>query len=171
MTYVARQEPRAFALLVERHHERFYAFCYRFFWNRQDAEDAVQDSFLNLWTKGVSWNAKKATKFTTWFFRILIHRCLDLRKKKRALLFEKAGQEDQVAAAAGGETQGDTGAQVAASLITLPENQQLAINLCFYEGLRNQEAAEVMGVGLKALQSLLMRGKESLRKRLGGGLA
>jgi RNA polymerase sigma-70 factor (ECF subfamily) len=48
----------------------------------------------------------------------------------------------------------------------LPERQRTALNLCFAEGLSNQEAAEVMGVKLKALQSLIMRAKTTLKERM-----
>ena len=48
----------------------------------------------------------------------------------------------------------------------LPERQQLALNLCFYEGISNQEAAEILGVNLKALQSLIMRAKMTLKERV-----
>jgi RNA polymerase sigma-70 factor (ECF subfamily) len=48
----------------------------------------------------------------------------------------------------------------------LPERQRAALNLCFDKELSNQEAAEVMGVNLKALQSLVMRAKATLKERL-----
>ena len=48
----------------------------------------------------------------------------------------------------------------------LPERQQMAINLCFYEGLSNQEAAQITGVNLKALQSLIMRAKTTLKLKI-----
>ncbi len=48
----------------------------------------------------------------------------------------------------------------------LPERQQIALNLCFYEGLSNQEAAEIIGIKLKALQSLIMRAKTTLKQKL-----
>jgi RNA polymerase sigma-70 factor (ECF subfamily) len=55
----------------------------------------------------------------------------------------------------------------------LPERQQLAVNLCFYEGLSNSEAAQIIGVKVKALQSLVMRAKTTLKHNvkqyLGGG--
>jgi RNA polymerase sigma-70 factor, ECF subfamily len=51
-------------------------------------------------------------------------------------------------------------------IAALPERQRTALNLCFDEGLSNQEAAEVMGVNLKALQSLIMRAKTTLKERL-----
>jgi RNA polymerase sigma-70 factor (ECF subfamily) len=48
----------------------------------------------------------------------------------------------------------------------LPERQQLALTLCFYEGLSNQEAAEIIGIKLKALQSLIMRAKTTMKEKL-----
>ena len=51
-------------------------------------------------------------------------------------------------------------------IAALPERQRVALNLCFDEGLSNQEAAEVMGVNLKALQSLIMRAKTTLKERM-----
>jgi RNA polymerase sigma-70 factor (ECF subfamily) len=41
----------------------------------------------------------------------------------------------------------------------------MALNLCFYEGLSNAEAADVMGIRLKSLQSLIMRGKATLKNQ------
>ena len=52
----------------------------------------------------------------------------------------------------------------------LPERQQLALTLCFYEGLSNKEAAEIIGIKLKALQSLIMRAKTTLKERVNNHL-
>jgi RNA polymerase sigma-70 factor (ECF subfamily) len=52
------------------------------------------------------------------------------------------------------------------SIHNLPERQQLAINLCFYEGLSNNEAAQIIGVNVKALQSLVMRAKTALKYKV-----
>jgi len=51
-------------------------------------------------------------------------------------------------------------------LLQLPERQQIALNLCFYEGVSNKEAAEIMGINLKTLQSLIMRAKTNLKEKL-----
>jgi len=51
-------------------------------------------------------------------------------------------------------------------IAALPERQRTAINLCYDEGLSNQDAADVMAINLKALQSLVMRAKTTLKERL-----
>ena len=52
------------------------------------------------------------------------------------------------------------------AIADLPERQRLALSLCFDQGLSNQEAADVMGLKLKALQSLIMRAKTTLKERM-----
>jgi RNA polymerase sigma-70 factor (ECF subfamily) len=49
----------------------------------------------------------------------------------------------------------------------LPPRQKTALVLCFYEERSNREAAEIMGVSLKALQSLLIRAKRTLKEQMG----
>ena len=51
-------------------------------------------------------------------------------------------------------------------ILELPERQQLALTLCFYEGVSNKEAADILGVHLKALQSLLIRAKSTLKDKM-----
>ena len=48
----------------------------------------------------------------------------------------------------------------------LPERQRDALNLCVYDGLSNKEAAQVLEISVKALESLLVRGKAALRDEL-----
>src|SRR5580765_3498833 len=76
---------QAFALLVERHTERFYRLAYRYVQSKEAAEDIVQDAFLKLWEDPGKWQPDKNTKFTTWFYRVVVNLCLDWQKRKRPL--------------------------------------------------------------------------------------
>jgi RNA polymerase sigma-70 factor (ECF subfamily) len=157
----------AFAEIVNRHSRRFYNISYRMIFNKDDAEDIVQDAFLRMWGKRFFWDESKDAKFTTWFYKVVVNLCLDHNRKKKpeplseghqlvdrqqgqeALLYEKQKQ-----------------VMLNRFIKDLPERQQLALNLCFYEGLSNYEAAEIIGVNLKALQSLLMRAKNTLKEKV-----
>ncbi len=157
----------AFGVLVERHTERFYRLAYRYLQDRATAEDIVQDAFLKLWENPDLWQAERETKFTTWFYRIVINLCLDWRKKKRPLeldpqmpLVDAAGTADEIMIRQEQET------MLEKEIASLPDRQRTALNLCFGEGLSNQEAAVIMGIKLKALQSLIMRAKTALRQRM-----
>ena len=48
----------------------------------------------------------------------------------------------------------------------LPERQRTALALCHYQGMRNDEAADVMGITVEAVESLLSRARRTLRDRL-----
>ncbi|TIM59851.1 MAG: sigma-70 family RNA polymerase sigma factor, partial [Mesorhizobium sp.] len=57
--------------------------------------------------------------------------------------------------------------QVRRALAELPERQREAIVLQYYQELSNSDAAEVMGISIEALESLLSRARRQLRSRLG----
>jgi RNA polymerase sigma-70 factor (ECF subfamily) len=60
------------------------------------------------------------------------------------------------------------GRRVARALAELPQRQREALVLQYYQERHNSEAAELMGIGIEALESLLVRARRSLRERLGG---
>lgn len=158
---------RAFAELVERHTERFYRLAYRYVQNKETAEDIVQDAFLRLWENPSSWRPDRSSKFTTWFYRIVVNLCLDWQKKKRPLpLNEAMPLVDERESADEMMIRIQEQKLLEKEIAALPDRQRTALNLCFDEGLTNQQAAEVMGLNLKALQSLIMRAKTTLRQRL-----
>lgn len=153
---------QAFAYLVQRHTSTFYRLAYRFMNSRDDAEDIVQDAFLALWEHPYRFKAEKNVRFTTWFYRVIVNRCLDAKRKPESLELhedsedETENQETQLIASR--EHQ-----QLEQAIAQLPERQRTALNLAFYEELSNKEAADVMNIPLKALQSLLMRAKTNVK--------
>lgn len=165
MILIQAHNHKAFSELVTRHSDRFYALSYRTLFNQSDAEDIVQETFLKLWRKPTLWQAKRGSKFTTWFYRLIVNACYDLNKKKSSqeisLINEKNGQDYEAIVE---DTEfSPQRPDIEAALKELPERQRMALNLCFYEELSNNEAAGIMGIRLKALQSLIMRGKASLK--------
>jgi RNA polymerase sigma-70 factor, ECF subfamily len=154
----------AFAIIINRHSNRFYRIAYRFVSSKDDAEDIVQEAFLKLWNRPNLWNPGKGAKFTTWFYRVVINLCFDHRKRKKLI---KLSEDIEFA----DENPGpdvlydvhQKQALLERLIHELPKRQQLAVNLCFYEGVSNNEAAQIIGVKVKALQSLVMRAKTTLK--------
>ena|SRR5215471_11263754 len=171
LALVREGDHKAFAELVQRHTGRFYRLAYRYVQNRETAEDLVQDAFLKLWENPAIWRPERSSKFTTWFYRIVVNLCLDWQKKKRPMPLDEA-----IPVADDAETVDEAMTRIQAQkllekeIAALPERQRTALNLCFDEELSNQEAADAMGLNLKALQSLIMRAKTTLRERLKGYL-
>lgn len=168
MLRVRNGEHEAFSILVKRHTKMFYAAAYRMCSNSDEAEDIVQDAFLKLWNNPAMWDSERGAKFTTWFYRVVTNQAVDaLRKKKKTTggdAFEfiadnRASQQETM-------EQDQQQATLEGAIQSLPERQKMALNLCFYEGLSNKEAADIIGVGLKGLESLLMRAKAGLRDEL-----
>ena len=157
----------AFAELVRRHTDRFYRLAYRYLQRKEAAEDIVQDAFLKLWEDPGKWQPGRNTRFTTWFYRIVVNLCLDWQKKKRpAPLDEELALVDEKEMLEVAAIQNEEQRLLEKEIAALPDRQRTALNLCFEEGLSNQEAAEVMGLNLKALQSLIMRAKATLKERM-----
>ena len=157
----------AFSELVIRHTKKYYSIAYRVLFNRDDAEDLVQEAFLKIWKNPENWNSSRNVKFTTWFYRVVINLCLDYKKKNK---FDTSNNYNEI------ESHSNTQDGIIDTkrrqelldkyLLQLPERQQIALNLCFYEGVSNKEAAEIMDINLKALQSLIVRAKTNLKEKL-----
>jgi RNA polymerase sigma-70 factor, ECF subfamily len=167
MDLVQQEHHPAFSELVTRHTSRFYALAYRTLSDKVASEDIVQEAFLKLWRDPSRWQVGRGAKFTTWFYQITLNLCLDHNKKKKPLpLSEGFDVQDETS---GLETRlGENQQQhlMDKAISELPETQRTALNLCFYERVSNQQAADIMGLSLKALQSLLIRAKTSLRDRV-----
>lgn len=157
----------AFSELVDRHAKRFYAIAYRILNNKDEAEDIVQEAFLKLWEKPELWDKTRQAKFTTWFYKIVTNLCLDHNKKKKPVpLPQDLKIIDGNPKGIDVLEQRQKQAMLEDFIRQLPERQQLALNLCFYEGLSNKEAAEIIDIKVKALQSLIMRAKTTLREKI-----
>ena len=167
MCQIQEGSHEAFATLVDRHSNRFYRIAYRLVSSKDDAEDIVQNAFLKLWNRPNLWDPGKGAKFTTWFYKVVINMCLDHRKKKKLInLSEDIELADENPGPDVLFDEYQKQVLLEQFIYELPERQQLAINLCFYEGLSNNEAAQIIGVTVKALQSLVMRAKTTLKYKV-----
>ncbi len=157
----------AFSELVIRHIKKYYSIAYRVLFNRDDAEDLVQEAFLKLWNNPGSWDSSHNVKFTTWFYRVVINLCLDYKKSNKFSISDNYNEIESHSNTQDGIIDKKRRQELLDKyLLQLPERQQIALNLCFYEGVSNKEAAEIMQINLKALQSLIMRAKTNLKEKL-----
>jgi len=170
MAQVAEGDHAAYGLLVERHLARALGLARRVLRNPADAEEAVQDALLRVWTHAERWRGAQGT-FRVWFNRILVNLCIDRRRRRTHAPLEAAGDPaDERPDGFDRAAERQEAARVRAQLAALPERQQAALQLCYFEGLSNQEAAQVLGVSVKALESLLIRGRRALKAGLAAEL-
>ncbi len=157
----------AFSELVIRHTKKYYSIAYRVLFNRDDSEDLVQEAFLKLWKNPENWNSSHNVKFTTWFYRVVINLCLDYKRKNKFGISDNYNEIESHSNTQDGIIEMKCRQELLDKyFLQLPERQQIALNLCFYEGVSNKEAAEIMHINLKALQSLIMRAKTNLKEKL-----
>ncbi|WP_339031258.1 RNA polymerase sigma factor [Bradyrhizobium symbiodeficiens] len=156
----------AFRMLVERHIDRAYAIALRIVGNAADAEDVVQDTMLKIWSHRGRWQHGRA-KFSTWLYRVISNRCIDLRRKPRNENVETVpevadGQPGAVEIIERNELNG----MLELAMQRLPEQQRIAVIFSYHENMSNGEIAEVMDTTVAAVESLLKRGRQQLRQLL-----
>jgi RNA polymerase sigma-70 factor (ECF subfamily) len=161
-----RGDPAAAQALVARKLPRITGLAARMLGDPVEAEDVAQETFLRAWKQAPRWKEGSA-RFDTWLHRVALNLCYDrLRRRREQPTAEPPEQTDTGAAPDRGLLAADVGRRVAAALQALPERQREAVVLCHYQELGNIEAAGVMEVSVEALESLLARGRRSLRAAL-----
>ncbi len=167
MRRVARGDAAAVRVLVDRHLGPLTRFATRMLGEPSDAEDVAQEAFVRLWKQAGSWTPRASV--STWLYRVAHNLCVDRLRSRRVRAAASPGELRPVEPEPGAEMeQRQTEHAVRDALAELPVRQRAAISLVYYQELRNHEAAEVMGVHIDALESLLARARRKLRERLGG---
>jgi RNA polymerase sigma factor (sigma-70 family) len=165
MVRVAAGDAAAFRALIERHSAMVHALAWRML-GAADAEDVVQESFTRLWVNAKGW-APAGGGLGGWLRRVATNACIDRLRKPRTVSDELLGDhEDEAPLADVGLDAARRQAAVADAVRALPERQRAAIVLTYYEGVPNAEAAAILGLGVKAVESLLVRARQALTRSL-----
>jgi len=163
---IADGDPAASRALVARKLPRILGLAQRMLGDKTEAEDVAQEAFLRVWRQAPKWRPGQA-RFDTWLHRVSLNLCYDrLRRRREVATDDPPEVVDDGPAPDRGLEAADTGRRVGQALAQLPDRQREAVVLCHYQELGNIEAAAVMGVTVEALESLLSRGRRSLRTAL-----
>lgn len=167
----ANGDSEAGSTLVHRLAPRVLAHARRVLGNSADAEDVVQDAMIRLWKIAPNWRQGEA-KVSTWLYKVVVNLCTDrLRSQKtRAHLNIDLTPEPAEPGLTAVERMTDRERVNAldAALARLPDRQRQAVVLRHLEGLGNAEIAEIMGIGVEAVESLTARAKRALIASLAG---
>lgn len=151
--------------IVDQHLGPITRFSFRMLGDAAEAEDVAQETFLRLWRELPRWEAK--ARLTTWLHKVAHNLCIDRLRARRPLSGQNASElVDPRAEALAQLEEHQRADAVARALAELPERQRAAVTLVYHQGLSNKQAAEVLGIDVDALESLLARGRQNLRKRL-----
>jgi RNA polymerase sigma-70 factor, ECF subfamily len=169
---------QALSELVQSQQTYVYSIAMSLMHNPADAADMTQEAFVRLLRSLGTYRAE--TKFTTWLYRLVTNICLDgMRRRGRVVesLDEPAGTQSGDDGQTAGERLADSdrwtqpeeelelresATAVRAALDDLPPAQRLALTLHYFEDLKYEDIAEVMGLPLNTVKSHIRRGKERL---------
>jgi len=167
--------------LVKRYEQKLYNFSLRMCRNAADAEDAVQETFLNVfrYLKGFRYE----TKFKNWLYRVAASTCLKKRRKSKFaperelsldefFLQDEAEIPDQVPKWALMPLQkllnDELLDKINEAIFTLPEKYRLVIVLRDIEGFSTAETAQILNLSDANVKVRLHRARLFLRDRLKG---
>ena len=162
-------------MLVEFYRNRVYNMVLNILQDAADAEDAAQETFIEVY-ESIN-RFREAASLSTWIYRIAVHKALDkLRRRKTRRRLQQwlpwwMPAEKQSAAATfyhpGIELDKKEKAAVLFKAIgTLPGKQQLAFTLIKIQGISYAEAADILQLGVKAIESLVSRANKNLQQKL-----
>jgi RNA polymerase sigma-70 factor, ECF subfamily len=171
----------AFEVLMHRYEDRVFRLSVGMLKNREDALDAVQDAFLNVYRKIDTFRGESA--FSTWLYKIALNSVyMKLRSRARHEQTESLDDLEAVLDPAKirilmpplgwSERADDTllrkelSLKLREAVDSLPEEYRAIFNLREVEELSNQEVADILGLGLAATKTRLHRARLFLRQRL-----
>ncbi len=163
-----------FSGLVEQWQNMVYNTSLGIVQNEEDAEDITQDVFIRLYENISSF--RQEAQLSTWIYRITVNLSLDFEKRKKRQkhggllkkIFSVRAEEEPVNFNHPGVLldNKEKAAILFKALKKLPDKQRIAFTLHKMEGLSAKEVAEIMETSLYAVESLISRAKNSLKKIL-----
>lgn len=157
---VIRLDPQRAENAVNAYGDSLLRLCSVMLGNREDALDAVQETFLKYMTKSPAFNDSEHEK--AWLLRVASNECKDmLRMRRHSSLLSLDDIRDREP---GAESEDD--AQVLALLCSLDEKYRAVIQLHYVEGYKINEIAEILGITQAAVKKRLQRGREALRSMM-----
>ena len=166
MARLGRGDLAALGILAQRYQDRVLSLSYRLLGDWHRAEDVSQETFLRLRQAAAQYEPK--AKFTTWLYRIVHNLSLDQRRKAAndRVSLEALPADAEEAAQDSPAEKRELAEAVQKAIGELPDRQRRVVILHRYEGLSHEEIAEVTGWSKSAVESLLVRAYENLRKKL-----
>lgn len=173
---VLKGDQRAFADIVDLYQDKLYHMAYRMLYNRQEAEDVVQDTFLRVYRNLDRYD--DSMKFSTWIYRIATNLCIDRLRRRRPTYSLDAESTDHEGLdgysmipsdnrTPESETMlSETQRIIHAAIETLPAKYKSVMVLRYLQDMSLQEIGDVLDMPVTTIKTRVHRGREFLRKRL-----
>ncbi len=171
ITQIAQGEQLALGWLYDRYARTIYAMAYKSLRSVEECEEVVIDVFAQVWRSADRYDVTRA-RVDTWLFMIARSRVLDrLRRRQRQTkvtdaVIALAPPIDLAPDPSEAAEISERRAEVRSALAQLPPEQQLVLELAYYQGLSHREIAEQTGFALGTVKTRIRLGLEKLRSAL-----
>ena len=170
---VVQSDNAAMEVLYSRYRQPVFSMCYGILRDYDSAEDITQEVFLSLWTRAAAFDPERGV-FRHWFLHLAHNRIIDeLRKRRRTA--QHASDREPEDAALGLVAPGNTADQAISAvmfgevkevLMTLPDEQRVAVTMAYLQGATQQEIADRTEVPLGTVKTRIRLGLIKLRQSL-----
>jgi RNA polymerase sigma-70 factor, ECF subfamily len=154
----------AFAILFEQYKNLVYKTAYLMLGDTDEAEDALQEIFLQVYKSLSGFDPRKAA-FTTWLYRVTFNHCLNHRRKRRPFLLPLEDISPVLKSEFPGTQLAETEV-LQQAVETLTDKQRAVVILRYFWDLPYAEMAQILDVPLGTIKSRLDLALKTLRKVL-----
>ena len=162
----------AFRGIVEKYHAYIFKLCWRMTQNRQDAADLTQETFLKLYTHLKDY--KPGQKLSNWLYTIALNDCRKHLRRKKIVRFFSYSADDNPGELTSESLMADKGIQQAQSqdllnrlVASLPESYRSVFILRYFDGLGEEEIAQVTGLTISNVRVRIHRARRYLWEKHG----
>ena len=168
---IAAKDEAALGMLYDRYRAILFGLLMRILNNREEAEDVLQEVFLQVWRKAADFDQNRGRPFT-WLVTLARSRGIDrlrtLAARERLAEAGAQGASEQTSDAATDAFKSEQRGLVTNALAQLPDEQKRPIMLAYFDGLTQSEIATRLGAPLGTVKTRMRTGLMKLREMLAG---
>jgi RNA polymerase sigma-70 factor (ECF subfamily) len=146
---------KAFRLLVSRYGERLYWHVRKIVIGHEDADDVLQNTFIRVW-QGLG-DFRHEARLYTWMYRVATNEALNFLQEKRRNVH---GHSEEITGMLEERLEGDPyfcgddiQRELQKAILKLPERQRLVFNMKYFDDMKYEEIAAVLGVAVGTLKA------------------
>lgn len=170
----AAGDDRAFAVLVRRHKDGLYRLLRRYTGDADEAYEAVHEAFIAAWSALKRYDPQRP--FGAWLRTIAINKARDRGRRMvvRRVIFGSGGLDDSEALSAPDPSpsaeadvlEDEQARRLDRAVARLPAGLKEPLLLTAFEGLSQQDAAQILGVSIKTIETRVYRARKLLAEQL-----
>lgn len=167
---IAGGDEQALSALYDRYRLILFGLILRILHSQQEAEDVLQEVFLQVWRRASDFDETRGRPFT-WLVTLARSRAIDrlrsLGSRERTAQEAARSTPDSISDAADDAVKSEQGEIVRRALRELPDEQRRTLLLAYFEGLTQSEIAERLNTPLGTVKTRMRSGMMKLRELLG----